>query len=161
MKLVFLDFDGVLNGLESTHPEETGVEPPEPHFEWSAAQLDHDKIMRLNRIVKETGAYVVLITSWKSAHGHDFICRILRYKGFEGFILGFIEQISRSMKNQFLYRADEIEHWLDHVPGITSYVILDDMNMHQLKDRHVQTDMEVGLQDEHIEKAVEILNRLI
>jgi hypothetical protein len=43
---------------------------------------------------------------------------------------------------------------------VESFVILDDdADMEHLLPRLVQTSMDDGLQDRHVEKAVEILNR--
>lgn len=158
MKLVFLDFDGVLNGCESptarANADPTLVPGSVP---WCAAQLDHDKVERLNTILERTGAYVVITTSWKAAESFDLLCHILRFKGLKGFILGAIEHIGRDKEGVFYYRADEIEHWLDHVKGVESYVVLDDLDMYQLTPRHVKTETEVGLQDEHVERAIQLL----
>lgn len=156
MKLVFLDFDGVLNDLVTKHQLTDAIRNDELLF--AAEQLDHDKVMRLNRIIKESGAYVVFTTSWTNGRSFTFLCRVLRFRGFEGFILGAIEHIGR-VQEKFYERADEIEHWLKHVPGITSYVILDDFPMYQLSERHVRSTSMYGLQDDHVEQSLEILSR--
>lgn len=156
MKLLFLDFDGVLNDLVTKHVMTEAIQNDE--LLNAAEQIDHDKVMRLNRIIAATGAYVVFTTSWTNARSFTFLCRVLRFRGFEGFILGAIEHIGR-VQEKFYERADEIEHWLKHVPGVTSYVILDDFPMYQLSERHVRSTSEFGLQDDHVEAAIEILNR--
>ena len=50
-KIVFLDIEGVLNCEETTY--ETGV------------KIDKDKVFLLKHIVEETGADIVLSSSWK------------------------------------------------------------------------------------------------
>lgn len=156
MKIIFLDFDGVLNDTVTEHVMTDEIRKDE--FLYAAEGVDHDKVMRLNRIIEATGAYIVITTSWKNAYGFTFLCRVLRYRGLKGFILGAVEHLART-EERFLYRADEIEDWLNHVPSVISYVILDDMPMRQLSDRHVEPDSSIGLQDEHVDQAVEILSR--
>lgn len=156
MRLLFLDFDGVLNDLVTPHVMTDAIRADE--LLYAAEQLDHDKVLRLNRIIAATGAYVVFSTSWTNARSFTFLCRVLRFRGFEGFILGAIEHIGR-VNEKFYERADEIEHWLKHVPGVTSFVILDDFPMYQLTERHVRSVSALGLQDDHVEQAIEILNR--
>lgn len=160
MKVLFLDFDGVLNDLATKHPsvDELPEVVRKDSLLFAAEQIDHDKVMRLNRIIQATGAYVVFTTSWTNARSFTFLCRVLRHRGFEGFILGAIEHIGR-VERRFVERADEIEHWLKHVQGVTSYVILDDFPMYQLSDRHVRSTSMYGLQDHHVEQAIEVLNR--
>ena len=54
MKVIFLDFDGVLNS--DTYYEE---------HNWSAPFIDESRLVLLKRIVDATDAKIVLSTSWK------------------------------------------------------------------------------------------------
>jgi len=60
-------------------------------------------------------------------------------------------------------RGAEIDRWLASNAGareVGAFVILDDdSDTDPHKDRHVKTSFSVGLRDEHVELAVEILGR--
>lgn len=61
------------------------------------------------------------------------------------------------------YRGNEIDLWLASWQGeaIESFVILDDDDdMEPFMDNLVQTSFADGLQQKHIDTAVEILNRI-
>src|SRR5690242_11976692 len=62
MKVVFLDFDGVVNGLETS-------EPPSPIH--PLLYLCPPLVERVNQIVERTGALVVLSTSWRTRAHHS------------------------------------------------------------------------------------------
>jgi hypothetical protein len=57
-----------------------------------------------------------------------------------------------------LTRYQEIQTWLDGLPEPPeSFVILDDIDLERLTDRHVRTSPETGLLDDHVETAIAIL----
>ncbi len=150
MKIVFLDFDGVLNSLSDIA------------FGHPAAIFKRDAIARLNDILHLSKAKVVISSSWRVHHSLDELRGFLEELGFQGEIIAatpvFSHQHAQGLKDLGLIRCQEIQAWIDaQLEPLTSFVILDDMELQLLAAYHVQTDMEIGLCDEHVGQAVAIL----
>lgn len=147
MKVLFLDIDGVLNSdtFYLNRPKEIKCLP------YPLSEFDPACVARLNRILAETKARLVVSSSWR----HDaFIDRVLDKAG-----------IKPKMWDITPYgmgkpRGHEIKKFLSEHPNIENYVILDDVaNMLPEQQSHfVQTKYYYGLTDEDMEKAINILN---
>lgn len=80
MKVIFLDIDGVLNTAETydrieEEYQKTGIKKIE---------IDEFRLKYLKRIIDETGAYVVLSSSWiKYFEKKDRKINIIHKKGIE------------------------------------------------------------------------------
>src|SRR5258707_9628164 len=59
MKIIFLDMDGVLNCYDTT---DRIVFPP---WNQTFLGLDNDKVQLLSKLVQETGAKVIISSSWR------------------------------------------------------------------------------------------------
>lgn len=158
MKVIFLDVDGVLNAeySKSRCGECLGV--------------DSDKVKRLKNIVDATGAEIVLSSTWRLGYNKDHNA-VENHAKYLSNKLG--KQHLRSVgmtpdlgRNGAL-RGSEIKAWLDRNDDIVDeYVILDDEYFADFYTgdlyRHlVRTDFydtNGGLQDEHVEQAIRILN---
>lgn len=142
MKVVFLDFDGVLNSRETT-----------PEF-----GLDETLIARLNRLLAHTGAKVVISSSWRRCHSLEYCIATLENAGFKGEVLGATPEREREWGSPSTPRGFEIQDWLHANPEVEAFVILDDEgDMEHLLPFLVRTSMVSGLQDEHVDRAIEIL----
>lgn len=151
MRVVFLDFDGVLNSQKffeaqySTLGRAATLGTPE--------QLDPSAIALVNDILAETGAVVVISSTWRM-FGVEKCVAMLREVGLAGEVVGATPRLDG-------YRGAEIEHWLTlNAPprGIAAFVILDDdsdMEPHMAK--LVQTDHMVGLTHADARRAVAML----
>jgi hypothetical protein len=142
-KIVFLDFDGVLNSEMSNRALGTRYKFAEPSVE------------ALNQILLESRSYVVITSSWRGNWTLRENAVFLQQAGVMPIcVLG-----KTSMLNDL--RGREIELWLQKVPfAVESFVILDDrMDMEPYQDRLVLIDSQSGLDQKHIEKAVRILNQ--
>ena len=162
MRVVFLDFDGVLNSqpflvTESVKGYETIGE---------ASSLDPANVEHLNTIVRETGAVVVISSSWRHGRKLSDLRTMLESRGFVGQVLGRTPDFVPSKKpgdwRTCGERGDEIQEWLDGASlygiEVESFVILDDnTDMAHLKDRLVQTYMDCGLTDFYAQKAIKML----
>lgn len=149
MKVIFLDIDGVLNCQSSK--SHCGI----------FVGIDDSKVKRLREIVDATGAKIVLSSSWRigwAPRNVDcddegrYLNRKLRREG-----LCILDKTGKSPR-----RPMEVYDWLQG-KQIESFVILDDedWNWGHLSKHWVQTefyDDNGGLQDEHVVKAIEILN---
>lgn len=156
MKVIFLDFDGVLNS-RSRWKDCHKVDPRSP-----SALVDPIAMWRLKSLVSATGAKIVISSAWRHLYQLSQLEGFLWKYGIErGTIIGKTPRIGR--------RGHEIRHWLTKYAAansnrpITSYVVLDDdsdaMSGGVDHNKVVKTDWETGLLAEHIIKANKILGQ--
>lgn len=142
MKVIFLDIDGVLNGIE--FQKSFDKEPP---------IIDETRLAILKEIIDRSGANVVLSSSWKKFWKPNCTFDIIFQKSCID-IYDITPVLGR--------KRDEISAWLVAHPNTESYVILDDAQVGwgDLLPFLVITDPlnSRGLEYEHIEKALKILN---
>lgn len=155
MKVIFLDFDGVLCNHESIsvgYRARTAAEqdPYGPHDDCVAA---------LNRIIEATDAAIVVSSTWRKRQNRNAIMReTLNRWGVKGQVIDCTPILERGAFS--VQRGTEIQQWLDTArTPVESFVILDDdSDMGQLRHRLVQTDNAVGLTMADAERAIAILN---
>ncbi len=151
MKVIFLDFDGVLN--TDKYVAACGR---------VGMIIDPEKMELLKEIVERTGAKIVLSTSWREHWSeHELECdetgdEIKRIFAFHGMrIYGKTPEIS-------FRREKEIEKWLDDHPSTENFVVLDDLPLDtsgRLGGHFVKTSAySTGLTCEHVESAVGLLS---
>jgi hypothetical protein len=141
LKIIFLDVDGVLNSDNSK----------------SRLPLSKKLLKNLREIVKETGAKIVVSSTWRrDEFAMKKLRRALEYKKMKIYSSTTIHYF---MPRQI--RGDEIDLWLKSHSEIDSYVILDDCS--DFHDHHmqnfVQTDCRVGLTESDVKRAINILNK--
>ncbi len=145
MKLIFLDFDGVILNARSFHVC-SGRE----------AIADPICIAALNRITGTTGAEIVVSSSWRLGTPLIELRRLLKEWGAQADVIGRtpFTEYSRT-------RGSEIAEWMRDCPrDVEAFVILDDDDdMGHLKDRLVLTDFNEGLTDSHADQAIQMLLR--
>lgn len=167
MKVVFLDFDGVLNGFETR-------EPPSPVH--AGLFLNPVLVERVNAICERTGAVVVLSTSWRGRarypKGHamhlaeDEVVEALRRAGARFEVVGATpdhsrpDTVTRDGETIELWRAPERRHeiaaWVEQNKP-DAFVILDDDRGAEIAGHFVWCDPKRGLSAEGAEMAVRIL----
>lgn len=149
MDIIFLDFDGVLNGIEYVMAHQT-----------DGIVVDETRMERLKRIVDATDAKIVLITSWRSYWSFDRSENTSRGREIDELFKKYRLEIYG--KTPFLSDRDrEIASFLCDYP-IDNYVILDDRKVKNgsLAPHQVLTlDSLGGLTDSDADKAIEILQR--
>ena len=162
MRLIFLDFDGVINTMGTYGRFHAAGEvlsnrlPVEP----SCMEI-------LNRIIERTGAKVVVSSSWRNfARGDRTMLQgLLAREGFRGEVVGVtppsfrLKELVRwgERDRNWSQRGDEIKKWLDEQPEKHEFVVLDDdSDMDVVKDRFVQTDCREGLQEKHLEQVLRL-----
>lgn len=160
MRVVFLDFDGVLNNapflLGLPKSEVTRVVAP-GSFDW-ATHLDPVNVTRLQRLLFVAGAYIVISSDWRHYHTAPAIERYLRSRGAPS-----ANVIDRCPDGD---RGPSIIDWLNwneraaerwH-PRVESWVALDDCtDMGEAEPRTVRTDSRVGLTDANVDLALSML----
>lgn len=145
MKVIFLDFDGVLNCRKYV------LDNPN-----AGVALDPQKVALLKEIVAATGANIVLTTSWREHWQCDSIGVHI-----EGIFQAFGLEIFDKTPKLSAPRGKEIKAWLAHHPETEQFVVLDDMLLggdflhgHCIKTSYYAD----GLQETDVTKAIAILN---
>lgn len=140
MKIVFLDIDGVLNNCQAI-----GV--------FHETSIITFCVEILNFITQETGAKIVIISSWKDDFDFENSVKPFLYRrGVDaGSIIGCTEKdMMKELGIMKYLAANEVEN----------FVIIDDsleLEDNDLKAYYVKTNTYTGLIADDIEKVVEIL----
>lgn len=149
-KIIFLDFDGVLNSEQ--YIRKCGG---------YGVVIDPAKMVLLKQIVEATAAEVVLSTSWREHWSQDTaqcdgtgtqINHIFRKYGL---------RIFDKTPQLHTRREEEIRNWLDEHPEVENFVVLDDMLLSGefLTGHFVKISAYFGGMDEtDVQNAIEILN---
>lgn len=161
MRVIFLDFDGVVN---SKH---TRKRYPDKHVD-----IDPHHVQFLNKITYSTGAVIVLTSSWRFS---DDAIDCLVNAGASASIIGKIPDLTNGGEDDHyvLTRGAEIKTWLSENKACTQFVILDDLPTEHtsertgettfffegLEDHHVHCSDREGLLEKHVDLAVNIFNK--
>lgn len=174
MRLLFLDFDGVLNSVKwlKTRPskeafaEEMNISPEQydhDRLRWALRSIDPEAVGQLNELVGVSGARTVISSSWRTMYALSKLEWILHQRGFRHHLLGATPCKWDMPENadRRLVRGDEIHAWLSlfdpQMVRLEDIVILDDdADMVPYMDRLVQTDVEVGFTAENAARALEL-----
>lgn len=153
MKVIFLDIDGVLN-TEKRLLNNNGE-----------LYVEKDKIELLKEIIDKTKAKVVLSSTWRVLAQSKDSKEYPKYEAFE------IELEKRGIvifdyTPVFLdNRPLEIKMWIESQPNQEiRFVSLDDDFEKEDYDKYgigsclVKTDFSTGMTEEHVKRAVELLN---
>jgi len=149
VNVVFLDIDGVLNNSKTRKLTSYTRSP----------FVDPAMLKRLRKILDATKAEVVLSSDWRydrddERYNQDFI--ELKY------LLGDygIEFYDFTPERLDGNRGLEIKEFLDNHKEVTNYVVLDDRSDACVEpDKFIHTSMSVGLTDDHVQEAIDILSK--
>lgn len=153
MKVIFLDVDGVLNCVDTTN------------LCGGYVGIERAKVKLLRRIVDETGAEIVLVSTWKD--GWSKTDKDKKQDVFGWFLDRELEReslvILDKTEDDGIHRGEGILAWMS-CREVESFVILDDKNYDYkrrgLSPYHIKTefyDENGGLREEHVGLAVMIL----
>jgi hypothetical protein len=151
MKVIFLDFDGVI------------TIPPK----W---YLNAGKIKWIKKIVDETDAKIVVSSSWRCENVKETINDMIgetkrcpRNKMIYWLIDNIYDVTSwfSDKKYNGTGRGGEIQTWLDKHPEVDNYVIIDDDNdmLDSQLYHFVQTNYEDGITEVEAIRAIKVLNK--
>lgn len=168
MRVIFLDIDGVLNHCNTRHNVAPTAAEPLP------IPIAPECMVRLNRLVAETAAKIVISSSWRTfAPWRDLGPALVRH-GLCADVIGATPdlpndgtwlanwEIRKGAPFAFerLERGWEIAEWLAAHPEVTQFAILDDCSdMDVLKPWLVLTHPNDGLDDPDVERAKWLLER--
>jgi hypothetical protein len=144
LKVVFLDFDGVLVTLESL---QKGRRRP---------AFARHSVNALNTITDATGAVIVVTSSWRGSSVYP-MAELLRDRGVRAPVVGVTPRLERKKPGGSIIIADtraaEIQDWLSrHI--VEHFIILDDEQLGGLDHRLIRTDYENGLTAELAARAI-------
>lgn len=87
MKIIFLDFDGVLNSEVWMKSRFDIIDNNDIDSQYPFYEIDPNAIKNLNRIIEETGAKVVVSSTWRHGRTPEELSRILEFHNFKGEII--------------------------------------------------------------------------
>lgn len=158
-KLVFLDIDDVLNSNESFKRAcpSGKVSSFEERKAVGKASLDPVLAARVQRVCDETGAHIVIVSSWRAKMPVEEIVTAFLAVGLTAPVDGMVGGVKFSGD----LRARGARDWLANHPGIDSFVVIDNdpfMWGKEWKPLTVAPEEGVGITDEEADKAIRILN---
>ncbi|MDE7251750.1 MAG: hypothetical protein K2O32_02230 [Acetatifactor sp.] len=160
--ILFLDIDGVLNSnfWNDSHQREIS----------DGTLIDEEKIELLACLVKKTNAKIILHSGWRT--WFDSELKPLRMEAaklvellakedlhIDGFTPDLTTEEIRKTKKFSLVKAEEILLWLKSHNDVKGWVVLDDLDLHniEIEQHQVKPDQTIGLTLADVEKAVKIL----
>jgi hypothetical protein len=154
MKIIFLDFDGVMDTAYYDHMlSKQGLPGNDPY----GTVFDPNCVHNLRRIIDNTGADIVVSSSWKHFMTYKEFLEMWDARGLPGFVTD-VTPIPDMRRN----RGDEIDSWLNECNVECQYVIIDDLdgsnfNEHQIP-RLLVVNPFFGLDEDTAERAIYLLN---
>lgn len=161
-KVLFLDIDGVLNSnfWNDNHQREIS----------DGILIDEQKIKLLAQLVKKTKAKIILHSGWRVWFDDKLnptrkeAQRLVEMLAMEGLAIDGVtpdlttEEIRRT-KRFSMVKADEILLWLKEHEDVSAWVVLDDLDLHniQVEEYQVKPDQRVGLTMDDVRLAEDIL----
>lgn len=169
-KVIFLDFDGVVNSERNiTYLRKAGL----PVSDRYGYLFDPDAVDNLRRIVDATGAAVVITSSWR-LEGLERMEAMWHERELPGFILGATDRMAPGAEWPFsgqttadpaamarAAKGEEILNWLNNQPRQgCSYVIFDDEAefLPEQIPHFIRTNPYTGITRTDAERAIAILN---
>lgn len=146
MKVIFLDYDGVVNTPIWNEDGKCGF-----NFPNNGKVNNFQAIMWLNELCKKTNAKIVVSSTWR------YCCEEITYQDclYKAGLNKNIEILGCTDWFGNCSRTDEINSYLEKHKEITDYVILDDENV--LNSRFVKCNANYGFGLEEFQKALVIL----
>lgn len=167
MKIIFQDIDGVLYPcIERSRLKMSGdrikaklIAMDSFYQDANARDLlasyegfDKEAMIRLKRLVDETGAYIVISSSWRFMHSLKDFKQMFHIHGLKDAVIDIVPMASSFLKEP------SIEAYLQAHLDIDDYVILDDINMESYFPGHCVVCPDV-FDEECLEKALQILKK--
>lgn len=158
MRIIFLDFDGVLNN-QLWYVRNNGQRGQD--------DLDPESIGFLNNLIAATDAKVVVTSTWRLGRTVEELQAILDRNGFKGEVIDKTKDMREGENSHSILRGNEILCWIkDHPVEIgrgywnyNDYVIFDDDTdmLYWQKDNFIPIDPYVGLTPVGVYRAKQIL----
>ncbi|MBE6959414.1 MAG: hypothetical protein E7448_01640 [Ruminococcaceae bacterium] len=150
MKVLFLDFDGVLNSEK--YIRRTGL---------TGVVIDPVNMALLKQIIDATDARIVLSTTWREHWSQNPDECNSTGREINEIFAEYGLQIFDKTPMIYPKRETEIQSWLESHPGVESFVVLDDrfLSADYLTGHFVKTSGYArGLDETDMQTAIKILN---
>jgi hypothetical protein len=167
MKIIFLDIDGVLNHqrfykerFEARKQDKLdGNLVKKSQIDREAEEIDPESVENLNELIENTGAKVVISSTWRLGTEIETLQAILEKRGFVGEVIG-----KTPVGCGCCQRGNEIHKWLGDNRDIideegNNYIILDDDSdmLYWQRNNFINVDQYVGLTPKQVYKATRFL----
>ncbi len=155
MKIIFLDFDGVLNNEAWMKQLTEKGRTFRSYSDRDMDELDPARVKMISDLVLETDSHIVISSSWRLLNDLEMLNYVLVTNGLDP----KAQAIALTPETQKGFRGDEVALWLAKNPQVVNYVIFDDgIDFYEIqKDRLMLTTWDEGLTEQHVEKARKIL----
>lgn len=160
MKIIFLDFDGVLNN-QLWYVRNNGHRGQD--------DLDSESIGFLNNLIAATDAKVVVTSTWRLGRSVEELQTILDRNGFKGEVIDKTKDMREGENSHSILRGNEILCWIKDNPTIIGcgyweyddYVIFDDDTdmLYCQKDNFIEINPYCGLTPNCVHRAKQIFMR--
>lgn len=147
--LVFLDIDGVLVTPTALRQTQKHL----PGHRWGFHQFDPQTVAALNRITDETGASIIISSTWRKGRSVMELREILAGQGVTGRVR------DKTGNSHDGIRGGEIQAFMDTL-GIEPdeiAILDDDSDMLHLAPRLIQTRFATGLTMDDAQAAIDLL----
>ena len=154
MKVIFLDFDGV---MDTAYYDYALIRDRKPNRDAYGPIFDPQCVDYLRQILDQTGASIVVSSTWKFLMSYAELLQMWKDRNLPGQIIG----VTPTCAGQ--NRGYEIDLWLQECGEPCQYVIIDDLDgsnftVEQLSHLLVVNPYN-GLDDLITERAIAILNQ--
>ena len=155
MKIIFLDFDGV---MDTAYYDLVVTKEGLPEKDSYGTVFDPDCVRNLKEIIDETGADIVVTSTCKYFMTYKDFLDMWEHRNLPGFVTDVTPTLSAKSK-----RGDEIDAWLDECPAECQYVIIDDLDGSNFNEHQIPRLLVVnpfnGIDEEIAERAIALLNQ--
>ena len=154
--MIFLDVDGVLNSAQYRKQ----IYPNRQELSYIERNVDKQCLLNLKKILKETGAKIVVSSTWRKDKDYNKFKEYLAKEGIG--ILDETPDLGESGKN----RGEEIRKWLtNYKEQVEKFIIIDDDIFHdfyELTTYQIKPNMfeNRGIEEQHVQEAIERLGRI-
>lgn len=139
MKVLFLDFDGVLNNYKDRNFGE---------------DFSKSSCKNLNSLLKKCPELKIVISSSWRYHGMEYCIGVLEKNGVDA------SSVIDVTGKEHGIRGNQIQAWLDRHTEVTAFVIVDDnSDMGELTHKLVKTNGFVGLTSKEVRLALQVLGQ--
>ncbi len=172
-KLIFLDIDrltGVMNSEKSFTDLDKVSKIPEvkkliPHLRCFCSEMfGYDACYYIDKLCKETGAKIVITSTWRLGYNVKQLGRIFMFNGINSdFVIGKTGR-RHYINSSISFRDEEIltyieENYSEDEYKNLRYVVIDDdtYDLKRVNNNFVNTDSKVGFTEKDYKKAYDIL----
>lgn len=155
-KIIFLDFDGV---MDTESYDSYLVNHNIPNVDEYGPVFDPKCVKTLEGILNATGAQIVVSSTWKECMTLDGIRKMWKKRNLPGYILDVTPNVNPH------FRGDEINAWLESQDEEWHYAIIDDLDASQFTEEQlpyfVQANPWCGIDEETEQRVLYLMRREI